>query len=120
MSEAIQNALQNDQLVDITAIGRKSGEPHRFEIMLRRYDGQIYIVGSPVPKGWYANMRTKPEITLHLKQSVQADLPAKAVAIVDEAERRPILTALLVNQPMVDDLETWIAGCRLIRIDLES
>ena len=120
MNEKIQQALQQDRLVDITAIGRKTGQPRKFEIMVRRLDGRLYILGQPVPKGWYANMRANPEITLHLKESVQVDLPAKASAILDETERRPILTALLQNEEMVDDLEAWIAGSPLIRIDVAA
>ena len=107
---AIQHALETDRLVDITATGRKSGRPRRFEIMLRRHAGRLYIVGRPEPKGWYANMLADPAITLHLKESVQADLSARAEPILDMAERRPILTDLLADMDMVDDMDAWIAS----------
>ena len=62
MNEQIQQALEQDRLVDITTVGRKSGQPRRFEIMLRRFEGQLYILGRPQPKDWVANMRANPEI----------------------------------------------------------
>lgn len=118
MNEAIQHALANDNLVDITATGRKSGEPRKFEIMLRRHAGKYYIAGQPAPKGWYANMVADPAIILHLKQSTQADLPAIAHPVLDPATRRLLFQEFFGNSEMMDDLERWVENAKLIEIRL--
>lgn len=120
MNETTQKALQEDALVDITVIGRKSGQPHKFEIMLHRDGGKYYIAGQPQPKSWYANMLANPEITLHLKQSAQADLPATAHVVRDAAERRRLFQLFLGNSEMMTDLEAWVKGAKLIEIKLQS
>lgn len=119
MDEKVQKALQEDNLVDITVTGRKSGEPRKFEIMLRRDAGKYYIAGQPQPKDWYANMLADPNITLHVKQSAQADLPATAHAVLDEAERRSLFQRFFGDSEMMDDLERWVQSAKLIEIKLK-
>lgn len=116
MDAKIKKALQEDPLVDITAIGRQTGQLRKFEIMLRRHAGKFYIAGQPQPKGWYANMLANPAITLHLKQSVQADLPATAQPVLDEAERRLLFQEFFGDSEMMDDLERWVQHAKLIEI----
>ena len=43
MNKEIQQALKNDQLIGITTIDRKTGNPHRIEIGLVYADGQLYL-----------------------------------------------------------------------------
>jgi len=50
MDEAIERALENNRTIDITTIGRKSGEPRRIEIWMHHFDGRTYISGSPGPR----------------------------------------------------------------------
>lgn len=119
MNEAIRKALDEDNLVDITATGRKSGEPRKFEIMLRRYEGKYYIAGRPEPKGWYANMIANPDITLHLKQSVQAELPAIAHDVQGAVERRQLFQHFFGASEMMDDLDQWVERAKLIEIQLK-
>lgn len=116
MNKAIQKALAEDPLVDITAIGRKSGQPRKFEIMLRRHDGKYYIGGRPEPKGWYANMLANPQITLHLKQSTQADLPATTQPVLDKTQRRLLFQTFFGDSDMMDNLEEWVQHAKLIEI----
>lgn len=118
MNETIQNALAQDTLVDITATGRKSGEPRRFEIVLRRHEGGYFIAGQPQPKDWYANMLADPAITLHLKQSVQADLPATASPVLEPVLRRELFQKFFGDSEMMDDLEQWVEDAKLIEIQL--
>jgi hypothetical protein len=63
------------------------------EIWFHNIDGRIIITGTPGPRGWLANLAANPEFTLHLKGTVQADLPARARLITDPGERRAILSA---------------------------
>lgn len=117
-SQAIQQALVTDQVIDITTIGRKSGEPRRIEIWFHNLDGQLYITGTPGrPRDWYANLLAQPAFTFHLKASTQADLPARAVPITEEGERRAVLTAILQKLGRTEeDVETWVAGSPLVAV----
>src|SRR5262245_19016598 len=94
MDEKITQALKQDRTIDITTTVRKSGQPRRIEIWFHNLDDRLYITGSPGIRGWYANLRANSEFTFHLKESVQADLPAKARPILDEAERRAVMARI--------------------------
>ena len=83
-------ALENDDLVDISTTGRKTGQTHRFEIWFHYLDRQIYLSGKPGKRDWYANMVAHPEIKVHLKQSEQVDLLAYATPIADEMQRQRV------------------------------
>ena len=91
--EAIEAALEHGHTIDITTTGRRSGEPRRLEIVFHNVDGRIYISGTPYPRKrrWLLNLEADPHMTFHLKGKTQADLPATARIIDDEAERREIL-----------------------------
>ena len=88
MNDEVKAALESGKVIDITTIGRKSGEAKRIEIWFHNLDGRIYITGRPGKRSWYANLIANPEMTFHLKEGVQVDLAARATAIRDEGERR--------------------------------
>src|SRR5204863_4014024 len=89
--ERIRGALETDRAIDITTIGRRSGQPRRIEMAFHNLDGQVYITGTPGKRDWYANLVAHPNFTFHLKRSVTADLPARATPITDPAAKRAIL-----------------------------
>ncbi|MCU1393408.1 MAG: hypothetical protein JWM34_1836 [Ilumatobacteraceae bacterium] len=88
-----------DRTVDITTIGRRTGEPRRIEIVFYRLGDHVYLSGIPAPatRHWLSNLAAEPHFTFHLKHGVVADLPAIATVITDPAERRRIL-AVFVDQ----------------------
>ena len=95
LEPAIRSALRHGHTIDITTIGRRSGEPRRIEMMFHSLDGHLYISGMPNPdrtRAWLQNMRANPHFTFHLKQLVQADLPATAREITEDPERREVMT----------------------------
>jgi deazaflavin-dependent oxidoreductase (nitroreductase family) len=114
MEPAIAKALEHGDVMDITTIGRKSGEPRRIELVFHNVGGHIVISGKPgFRRSWLANLAANPRFTFHLKRSVQADLPATARVITDRAERervlRPIarlwridLAIMVASAPLVD------------------
>ena len=119
MDEALQHALARDYLIDITTTGRKTRQPHRIEIRFHNIDGQLYITGRPPrPRDWYANLLAHPEFTFHLKQSVRADLPARATPILDQARRRTILAAMHQKLGRYQDLEAWVERSPLVAVEL--
>jgi hypothetical protein len=114
----IRSALEHDRLIDITTTGRRSGKPSRKEMGFHILNGRIYITGRPGTRDWYANVVAQPKFTFHLKQSAQADLPARATPIVEAAERREILEKILANLDRSDQLETWVSSSPLIAVEL--
>jgi deazaflavin-dependent oxidoreductase (nitroreductase family) len=116
----IDAALQGVQKVDITTIGRKSGEPRKLEIVFHNIDGRIYISGIPSPRrrSWLANLDANPQMTVHLKGKVRADLPATARVIEGEEERRAILPHIARNWGR-NDLEEMVRHSPLIEVTLK-
>ena len=117
MNEQIKQALSQDQVIDITTIGRKTGQPRRIEIWFHRWNGRYFITGMPGRRSWYANLITNPNFTFHLQVSAQADLPARAAPILDEVPRRQILANLLQNMNRSDDdLDEWLDRSPLVEV----
>jgi deazaflavin-dependent oxidoreductase (nitroreductase family) len=120
MDEQIRRALTADRVIDITTIGRRSGQPRRVEIWFHNLDGRLYITGTPGKRDWYANLLAQPRFTFHLKESVTADLPARATPVTDPALRRRIMARILekLGRP-ADDLEARVAGSPLVAVTLD-
>ena len=118
MSEPVERALERDRTVDITTIGRQSGQPRRIEIWFHNLDGHIYISGRPGRRGWYANVVAHPDFVFHLKETAQADIPARARPITDPAERRRVLPELLAGIGREAGLEDWVDRSPLIEVEL--
>jgi deazaflavin-dependent oxidoreductase (nitroreductase family) len=117
MNEHVRDALARDRTIDITTIGRNSGLPRRIETWFFRVEDQIYLTGSPGRRDWYANLLANPDFTFHLKQSVAADLPARATPITDSEERRAIFERILSDLGRTEDLEAWLKGSPLTVVE---
>ena len=122
MNAQTLKALQTDRIVDITTKGRKTGQARRIEIGIWPLSDGFAISGRPGrPRGWYANLRANPDFTVHLKQSIQADLPAKAIPVTSSADRRRIISEIAqrrTGQQM--DVEAWVAGSPLVRVEFRD
>lgn len=118
MNEVIQAALETDETIDITTIGRKSGKPSRIEMWFRRVNGRTYLTGTPGKRDWYANLMANPRFIFHLKQTVQADLRAQAVPITDESERRNVLSdpSMAWYHSQVNSVEDLVEGSPLVEV----
>lgn len=94
LADAIRRVFRHGHTIDITTIGRRTGEPRRIEIVFHNFGGRLYISGmpSPQPRAWLLNLRANPAFTVHLKQLLKADVPATAREITDPAERHDVLT----------------------------
>ena len=96
LSEATLAALDKSQVIDLTTTGRRSGQLRRIEIFLHHDHGQLFITGMPRAdrtRDWIYNIEADPNVVVHLKQSVVADLPATARVVTDPDERRPLIEA---------------------------
>ena len=116
MTPDIIAALETDRTIDITTIGRTSGEPRRLEIWFHNVDGRIFITGTPGRRDWHANLLVDPTFTFHLKESIQADLPAVARAITEPAEKRAVFEVLLERLGYADRIEAWLADSPLVEV----
>jgi deazaflavin-dependent oxidoreductase (nitroreductase family) len=122
MNEQIRRALAKGHVIDITTIGRRSGEPRRIEIVFHNFGGRLYITGMPRAdhtRAWLRNLADDPQFTFHLKGSVAADLPATARVITDEAERRAVFTDV-IKVWNGQDLETMTRYSPLVEVTLDD
>lgn len=124
LDQNIRDALSIDMVVDITTTGRRTGDPRRIEIWCHLMDGQLYLAASPGPRSWYANLYANPNVTLHLKDDVKADIPVRARPITAEAERRDVFTRLSAQSAFRQgqglDVETWVRGSKLVELIPEA
>ena len=77
----------------------------------------------PGPRSWYANLVANPNLTFHLKQSIQADLPATARAVTNANEKRTVLAQILDNikdnfDNTPPSLDTWVEKSPLVEVTL--
>lgn len=117
MEEATLQALRTDRLIDITTVGRKTGNHSRKEMNFYNLGGDIYITGRPGRRDWYANLIDNPEFTFHLKESIAADLKARAIPITDPDRKREILTPILDSRDRSGELDEWVARSPLVKVD---
>jgi deazaflavin-dependent oxidoreductase (nitroreductase family) len=119
MDDTIRRALDRGHRIDITTIGRRSGQPRRIELVFHNIDGRIIISGMPVAgrtRGWIYNLEADPRITVHLKgPAARADLDGTARVITDPEERRALLEHVARNWGRTD-LDAMVASSPLIEV----
>jgi deazaflavin-dependent oxidoreductase (nitroreductase family) len=122
LDQAVLDALARDGVtqIDITTTGRKTGQPHRIEVVFHNIDGRIYISGMPgFKRSYMANLAADPHFTFHLKGPVKADLAATARIISDEAERRTVLTRVARNWGR-NDVDVMVEQSPLFEVTIEG
>lgn len=112
--------------VDITTTGARTGRARRIEIWFYRVSGETYLTTPPARRDWYANLLAHPELTVHLKNGVRADLPATAEPVHDPAERHRVFTEVVadLDQPLhrgyltqpVPPVQDWVDGSPLMHL----
>jgi deazaflavin-dependent oxidoreductase (nitroreductase family) len=56
--------LAATRTVDLTTIGRRSGQPRTVEIWWFHVDGRFVITGTPGRRDWLANVRSNPNVVI--------------------------------------------------------
>ena len=123
MNENISTSLEHGHTIDITTTGRRTGLPRRIEIVFHNMDGRLIITGTPRSdhtRAWILNLQADPNLTFHLKGSVNADLPATARVITDPTERRAIAEWVVANAWKNQDVEAMTAYAPMIDVTLEE
>ena len=118
MNADVSRALEQDRTIDIITTGRKSGQLRRTEIWFHNLDGRLFITGTPGRRDWLANLVAHPEFTFHLKQSAQADLPARATPIWEDSKRRELMAKIQSKLTGYRDLEGWVKDSPLVEVEL--
>ncbi|TDN91487.1 nitroreductase family deazaflavin-dependent oxidoreductase [Microbacterium sp. BK668] len=116
MDNDVSEALHRSQIIDLTTTGRRSGLPRRIEIFLHNEDGVLFITGMPRrdrTRDWIHNITADPNVIVHLKHGIEADVPATARVITDPQEARPLIEAA-ARRWRRDDIEEMIAYSPLI------
>lgn len=99
--DAIARALTTDMTIDIVTTGRRSGQPRTTEIWFMNLDGRIIICGTLgsittnrrySPRDWLANLKATPEFVFRFKESIDAEVPARACEVTDPQDRRWIFS----------------------------
>ena len=120
LDQPIRDALNRGGKIDITTKGRKTGRPHRIEIVFHNIGGRLYISGMPgFKRSYMANLAADPHFTFHLKDGVRADLPATARIITDEAERREVLIHVARNWKR-DDVDVMVELSPLFEVTIDG
>jgi deazaflavin-dependent oxidoreductase (nitroreductase family) len=121
MDDAIRRALSRGEVIDITTTGRQTGAPRRIEIVYHVIDGRIWISGMPrrERRSWLANLEADPRLTVHLKGSVTADLPATARIVDDPDERRRVLAGVASAWNRAD-VDAMVAYSPLIEVVVDG
>ncbi|MEM7029334.1 MAG: nitroreductase/quinone reductase family protein [Chloroflexota bacterium] len=131
MNDQFRRALLTDRLIDIITTGAKTGQPRKTEIWFTNIGGRIIICGTPGGKGsngppeprdWLANLKANPEFLFCLKESVTMQIPARAVPIDDQKDRRRLMTAPETKwyREQVDSVEDLIKGSPIVEIFFED
>lgn len=124
MNDQILHSLARGHRIDITTIGRKTGQPRRIEIVFHNVDGRLFITGSPRAdrkRAWLLNLESDPHLTFHLKRGPnRADLPATARVITDAAERRSIADWVVTNAWPGMDVDAMAAYSPMIEVTIED
>ncbi len=120
LDDQVSAALARGHVIDITTIGRRTSQPRRIEIVFHNIDGRLYITGTPRPetRAWILNLEADPRLTIHLKGSVRADLPATARIITDEPERRAIFEWVVAHAWHQQDVDLMTRESPLIEVTL--
>ncbi len=100
--DQIRAALETDSVIDIVTTGARSGLQRTTEIWFTNVSRRIIICGTPggtggggprVPRDWLANLTAQPAFIFRLKESVQAELTARAIPVLEAGERRALMSS---------------------------
>ncbi len=131
MNDAIKQALETDRTIDIITTGAKTGLQRTTEIWFNKINERIIICGTPgaeidenvyKPRDWLANLKANPNFTFVLKESIHAELPAKAVEITDADDRRTIMSAPQTQwyRNQVDSVDVLVQHSPIVEVFFED
>lgn len=120
MDDAVRSALAVDEVIDITTIGRISGQPRRIEIWFHVIDEAVYLSSMPGQRYWNTNLLANPLFTFHFKQSFVRDVAARATPMTNPATKRDVFTKMKDAESRMAhmDVDLWVAESPLMLVEL--
>jgi deazaflavin-dependent oxidoreductase (nitroreductase family) len=116
MTALDHEALARNLTIDITTIGRRTGQPARIEIWWFRFEDRFIIAGTPGPRDWLANVQANPAMQVHVDG---LDIAATAVEVTDEAFRRRFFSAPATSwYSSQSGLDRLVAAAPMIELTL--
>lgn len=113
----IVDRLASTRTVDLTTIGRRSGNPSRIEIWWFHVEDRFVITGTPGKRDWYANILANPQVTIH---APFGDFSGKAAIIEDAEFRRRVFTDPAIGwYRSQSELERLVETAPMIEIALD-
>jgi len=108
--------LARTRTVDLTTIGRRTGEPRRVEIWWFHVDGRFIITGTPGRRDWLANVRANPEVVISAPIGA---FPATVTEIDDEDFRRRVFMDPQIGWYRTQaELDRLVATAPMIEVQL--
>jgi hypothetical protein len=108
--------LRSTMTIDLTTIGRTSGQPRTIEIWWFHVEGRFIITGTPGPRDWLANVRSEPTVVI---TSPHGEFHGTAIEIADPIFKRAVFThpdiGWYQTQAQLDDL---VETAPMIEVDL--
>lgn len=89
LNQATTDYLKSTMTIDLTTIGRMSGEPRTIEIWWFHVEDRFVITGTPGPRDWLANVRQNPAIVI---TAPKGEFHGTAVEIDDPNFKRTVFT----------------------------
>jgi deazaflavin-dependent oxidoreductase (nitroreductase family) len=86
--------LAATRTIEMTTIGRRSGERRTIEIWWFHVEGRFIVTGTPGRRDWYANVLSNPKV--HISTSI-GTFSATAVTIEDAEFRQVVFADSSVN-----------------------
>jgi deazaflavin-dependent oxidoreductase (nitroreductase family) len=116
MDQATRDRLAQIRTIDLTTIGRRSGQPSRIEIWWFRFEDRFIITGRPGKRDWFANVRVNPDVIIHADGD---DFPGKASVVTDQEFRRRMITTTKRNwYSSQEELDRMIRTAPMIEVEL--
>ena len=81
--------LARTRTIDLTTIGRQSGQPSTIEIWWFHFEGRFIVTGTPGPRDWYANVLANRSVMIRVRS---AEHRGQARAVADRAFRQRFFT----------------------------
>lgn len=110
--------LASHLTIDLTTIGRRSGQPRTMEIWWFRVDGRFVITGTPGRRDWLANVLANPRVTIHVDDQ---ELPATVTPVTDDVFRRRVFsdprTSWYTSQA---ELERLVATAPMVEVNFDQ
>lgn len=103
--------------VDLTTVGRRTGNPSRIEIWWFHVEDRFIITGTPGKRDWLANVMANPAVIIH---APFGEFSGVATVVEDAGFRRRVFTDPRISwYRSQTELERLVAEAPMIEISLD-